>query len=125
MKTAGGNKGMGDPFSPENPEQEKIWQGMLDDIHQQFITAVQTGRGKRLDAVKNPDLFSGRVYTGNEAKKVGLIDDFGSTYSVAREIIKAPEMVDYTVEDDFSKTFGRKFGAEVKQGIKSFDEFSW
>lgn len=125
LKTAGGNKGMGDPFSPENPEQEKIWQGMLDDIHLQFITAVKQGRGKRIDEQKTPDIFSGRVYTGNEAKSVGLVDDFGSVYSVARDVIKAPNIVDYSVKDDFSKAFGRKLGTEVKQGFQSLEEFSW
>lgn len=125
LRTAGGNKGMGDPFSPENPEQEKIWQTMLDDIHGQFISAVQEGRGKRIDIKKTPDVFSGRVYTGNEAKQVGLIDDYGSIYSVSRDVFKAPQLVDYSEKDDFSKTLGRKFGAQVKQGVQSFDEFSW
>lgn len=114
LKTSGSNKGMGDPFSPESPEQAQIWQQMLDQIHGEFIKAVREGRGNRLKEKENPDLFSGRVYTGVQAKNIGLIDDFGSIYSVARDVVKAPELVDYTPEDDLSKLLSRRFGAEVK-----------
>lgn len=118
VKTAGSNKGMGDPFSPETPEQSKIWDEMLTGIHQEFIAAVKKGRGGALKDKQYPDVFSGRVYTGKEARKVGLIDGFGSVYSVARDVVKAPELVDYTPADDFSKILGRRFGAEVKAGIR-------
>ena len=118
QRTAGSNKGMGDPFSPETPEQTAIWQGMLDDIHQQFIKAVRDGRGKRLNEADHPDLFSGRVYTGNEALKTGLIDGLGDIYSVSRDIIKAPELVDYTPADDISRLFSKGVGASVRQGLQ-------
>ena len=71
LKTAGSNKGMGDPFSPETPEQTKIWNAMLADIHGEFIKAVKLGRGSRLKEKENPDIFSGRIYTGIEAKQAG------------------------------------------------------
>ncbi len=118
LKTSGSNKGMGDPFIPESPEQARIWQQMLDQIHGEFIKAVREGRGNRLKEKENPDIFSGRVYTGLEAKNVGLIDDFGSIYSVARDVVKAPELVNYTPEDDLTKLLSRRFGAEVKAKVE-------
>lgn len=118
LKTAGENKGMGDPFSPETPEQNAIWQKMLDDIHQQFINAVKTGRGEKLKWQQHPDVFSGRVYTGTEAKAVGLIDDFGNIYSVSRDVIKAEKMVDYTPKDDFATLLGKRFGTQIRQEVK-------
>ena len=123
VRTAGSNKGMGDPFVPETPEQQAIWQQMLDQIHAEFINAVKTGRGNRLKSAENPDVFSGRVWTGLEAKKVGLIDDFGNIYSVARDVVKAPELVDYTPKDDsLSRLLNRHFGAQVKEGISQITE---
>lgn len=119
LKTAGSNKGMGDPFSPETPEQTKIWDTMLKDIHGQFIQAVKTGRKGRLKDKEHPDIFSGRIYTGSEAKQVGLIDDYGSVYSVARDIVKAPEIVNYTPEDDLSKMLSRRLNAEIKAQVGS------
>ncbi|MDO5687239.1 MAG: signal peptide peptidase SppA [Neisseria sp.] len=125
LKTAGKYKAMGDPFRPETAEENAIWQEMLDDIHGQFIEAVKQGRGERLLWQQNPDVFSGRVYTGTEAKKLGLIDDFGSIYSVSRDVIGAKDMVDYTPQDDFSKTLGRRFGAQIKQGLNTLTAPSW
>ena len=98
---------------------------MLGDIHAEFIKAVKTGRGDRLKEQENPDIFSGRVYTGNDAKKIGLIDDFGNIYSVARDVIKAPDIVDYTPEDKFSKLIGRRLGAEVQQGLQNLGDKTW
>lgn len=117
QRTAGSNKGMGDPFSPETPEQAAIWQAMLDDIHAQFITAVKTGRGERLNEKEHPDLFSGRIYTGREAVNTGLIDGTANIYTVAREMFKAEELVDYTPQEGFSQTFGKNFGVHVRQGL--------
>ena len=125
MKTAGANKGMGDPFSPETPEQNAIWQSMLTDIHKQFVDAVKLGRGKKIDDVKNPDVFSGRVYTGDQGKQVGLVDEFGSVYSVSRDVFKAPEMVNYTPKDDFSTSFGRQFGMQMKSAADTLTLPSW
>ena len=118
LKTAGNNKGMGDPFSPETPEQNAIWQKMLDDIHNQFINAVKTGRGDKLKWQQNTDVFSGRVYTGTEAKNIGLIDDFGNIYSVSRDVIQAEKMVNYTPKDDFATLLGKRFGTQIRQEVK-------
>ena len=118
LKIAGSNKGMGDPFSPETPAQTQIWEKMLTDIHKEFIKSVKLGRGKRLKDQQYSDVFSGRIYTGSEAKEVGLIDDFGSVYSVARDVVKAPELVNYTPEEDFVKILGRHLSAEMETKVK-------
>ncbi|UOO82243.1 S49 family peptidase [Uruburuella testudinis] len=125
LKTAGSNKGMGDPFTPETPEQQAIWTEMLDDIHQEFIKSVKLGRGNRINETQTPDIFSGRIYTGNEAKKVGLIDDYGNVYSVARDVIKAPELVDYTPEDPLSSLLGRRLRAEVEAKVQETLDKNW
>lgn len=119
VRIAGDNKGMGDPFTPEIPEQEAIWQEMLTQVHQAFIQAVRQGRGERLKESEYPDLYSGRVFTGIEAKKAGLIDDFGNIYSVARDVVKAPELVDYTpTEEDLVSLLNRRLGLEVRHIIE-------
>ena len=118
LKIAGSNKGMGDPFSPETPAQTQIWEKRLTDIHKEFIKSVKLGRGKRLKDQQYSDVFSGRIYTGSEAKEVGLIDDFGSVYSVARDVVKAPELVNYTPEEDFGKILGRHLSAEMETKVK-------
>ena len=116
LKIAGSNKGMGDPFSPETPAQTQIWEKILTD--KEFIKSVKLGRGKRLKDQQYSDVFSGRIYTGSEAKEVGLIDDFGSVYSVARDVVKAPELVNYTPEEDFGKILGRHLSAEMETKVK-------
>jgi protease-4 len=96
LATAGSHKGFMDPFSPES-ESDKIYlQTMLDDLHNQFINSVKAGRGNRLK--NDPDLFSGLVWTGDRAVQLGLADDFGSVNDVARDVIKAEDLVDYTVK---------------------------
>ncbi len=125
MKTAGNNKGMGDPFSPETPEQQAIWQQLLDEIHQQFITAVKNGRGKTLTDKADPDVFSGRIYSGTQGLKNGLVDALGSVRSVARNDLKLPT-VKYTVNnDDFSRLLGRGIRGEIKQGMDEISYGGW
>lgn len=99
LYTAGANKGMLDPFLPENPTQLQHVQHMLDMTHQQFIQVVKQGRGDRLQ--DNPDIFSGLFWTGEEALKLGLVDGLGSDTYVAREVVKAEEMVNFTTEKDW------------------------
>ncbi|MDO4434296.1 MAG: S49 family peptidase [Alysiella sp.] len=119
VRIAGNNKGMGDPFTPETPEQQAVWQQMLDQIHAEFIKAVREGRGSKLKENDNPDLFSGRIYTGIEAQKVGLIDDFGNVYTIARDVVQAPELVDYTPQDDdLLRLINRRFGVEISNAIQ-------
>ncbi len=111
MITAGSNKGMMDPFSKENPKQVEMIKGMLDEIHQQFIAVVKEGRGDRLK--DNPELFTGRVWSGEQAIKIGLADGYGTVDSVARDIFKAPDILDYTVKENFAERVAKRFGAEA------------
>ena len=111
MITAGSNKGMLDPFSKEDPKQVEMVQTMLNEIHQQFITVVKAGRGDRLK--ETPDLFSGRVWNGEQAVKMGLADGFGTVDTVARDIFKAPNILDYTMKENFAERVAKRFGAEV------------
>jgi len=92
--TAGSNKDFLDPFKPVNPAEVQHLQGMLDAIHQQFMTAVKQGRGERLK--DNPDLFSGLMWTGEQSVGLGLIDALGSTRYVAEEVIGEKTLYDYT-----------------------------
>jgi protease-4 len=114
LLTAGGNKGMLDPFSPENPQQKAYAQAMLDQIHQQFITVVKEGRGKRLK--ETPETFSGLFWNGEEAVRMGLADGLGNLDYVARELVKAEEVVDYTPRDNVAERLAKRFGASVGEG---------
>ena len=111
MITAGSNKGMLDPFSKEDPKQVEMVQTMLNEIHQQFITVVKAGRGDRLK--ETPDLFSGRVWNGEQAVKMGLADGFGTVDTVARDVFKAPNILDYTMKENFAERVAKRFGAEM------------
>ncbi|WP_206952927.1 S49 family peptidase [Trinickia acidisoli] len=114
LHTSGANKGFFDPFSPDTPAMDAHAQAMLDQIHQQFIDAVRQGRGKRLH--ETPDIFSGLFWTGEKSVELGLADGYGDTGYVAREVIKAPNIVDYTERESISDRIARKFGAAVGAG---------
>ena len=111
LLTAGENKAFLDPFSPMKPSQEKHVKSILDNIHEQFIKAVTTGRGERLQ--KNPEIFSGLVWTGEQGIELGLVDGYGSVLSVSRDIIGAQDLVNYSVQEGFGERLVRKLGAEV------------
>ena len=111
MITAGSNKGMMDPFSKENPQQVEMIKTMIDEIHQQFIAVVKDGRGARLK--DTADLFSGRVWNGEQAVKLGLADGFGTVDTVARDVFKAPDILDYTMKENFAERVAKRFGAEA------------
>ena len=111
MITAGSNKGMMDPFSKEDPKQVEMVKTMIDEIHQQFIQVVKEGRGARLK--ETPDLFSGRIWNGEQAVKLGLVDGYGTVESVARDIFKAPDVLDYTMKENFAERVAKRFGAEA------------
>ena len=96
VMTAGENKAVMDPFAPVQADQRRHVQGMLDEIHQQFIEAVRIGRGERLVEGGNDRVFSGLFWTGEQALELGLIDGFGSPGQVARDVIGIEELVDYT-----------------------------
>ncbi len=111
MITSGSNKGMMDPFSKENPQQVELVRAMLDEIHQQFIAVVKQGRGDRLKEFD--DLFSGRIWSGEQAVNLGLADGYGTVDSVARDVFKAPDLVDYTLKENFAERVAKRFGAEA------------
>ena len=114
LLTAGANKGFLDPFSPQSETQKQYAQVMLDQIHQQFIAVVKQGRGDRLKA--NPDTFSGLFWTGEQAVHMGLADALGSVDYVARDVVKAEKLVDYTNKENIAERFAKRFGAAVGNG---------
>jgi protease-4 len=114
LYTAGENKAMLDPFSPVNERHLKLTQAMLDQIHRQFIAVVKEGRGDRLK--ETPDTFSGLYWNGEEAIRLGLADKLGNLDYVAREVIKAEDIVDYTPRDNVAERLAKRFGASVGLG---------
>jgi protease-4 len=114
LLTAGENKGFLDPFSPQTERHRVHAQQMLDQIHRQFIDVVKTGRGKRLKDA--PELFSGLFWTGQQAVDLGLADQLGNLDFVAREVIKAEDLVDYTRHENFGEKLAKRFGAAIGEG---------
>ena len=104
--TSGENKAFLDPFAPLDERQRQHAQTMLGEIHQQFIDVVRKGRGKRLK--ENPDMFSGLLWTGAKSIELGLSDGYGSVDFVAREVIKAEEIVDYTQKANIAERFAKR-----------------
>ncbi|RFB68885.1 MULTISPECIES: S49 family peptidase [unclassified Herbaspirillum] len=115
LLTAGENKGFLDPFSAQNPKQKEYAQQMLNEIHQQFIDVVRKGRGQRLK--ETPETFSGLFWTGSKAVEMGLADGFGTVDSVARDVIKAEDLVDYTQTEGLPERVLKKFGVAVGSGV--------
>jgi protease-4 len=114
LLTAGENKGFLDPFSPQSDKQKQHALAMLNEIHEQFIAVVRAGRGKRLK--ENPEIFSGLYWTGAKAVEMGLADGFGTVDTVARDIVKAEDIVDYTAHEGLPERVLKKFGASVGAG---------
>lgn len=118
LMTAGENKGFMDPFSPQTARQKSYAQEMLNEIHQQFIEVVRKGRGKRLK--ETPDMFSGLFWSGSKAIEMGLADDIGTVDTVARDVLKVEDIVDYTQHEGLPERVLKKFGASIGSGaIKS------
>ncbi|MBN8757043.1 MULTISPECIES: S49 family peptidase [Variovorax] len=114
LLTAGENKGFLDPFSPMSDAQRAHAQTMLNQIHAQFINVVKTGRGDRLK-LDTPGLFSGLFWSGEQAVEYGLADQLGNVDYVAREVIKADEVIDYTRRDNVAEKLAKKFGASMAE----------
>jgi protease-4 len=114
LLTAGENKGMLDPFSPQNEQHRQYAKAMIDQIHQQFIQVVKDGRGARLK--ETPETFSGLYWNGEQAVQMGLADHFGNLDHVAREVVKAEEVVDYTPRENVAERLAKRLGAGVGQG---------
>jgi len=116
--TAGKNKALLDPFLPEDPEQKRIAIDLVTQIHQQFIAAVREGRGKRLK--ETPDMFSGLIWTGTKSIELGLADGLGGLDYVAREVIHAEDVVDYTQKENIAEKVARRFGAGAMGALLDF-----
>lgn len=117
LLTAGENKGFLDPFSPQNAQHKAHAQKMLSEIHQQFIEVVRRGRGTRLKEI--PGMFSGLMWTGSKSIDLGLADGYGTIDSVARDVLQAEEIRDYTVRKNFAERFAQQFGAQMATGLLS------
>ncbi|QBC44989.1 S49 family peptidase [Iodobacter fluviatilis] len=117
LLTAGANKGFLDPYSPMSQGQRDKAQVMLDEIHQQFIGVVKAGRGNKL--IDNPDLFSGLVWSGAASIKIGLVDALGSVDSVARDVVKAKDIVDFTPRPSYADRLARQIGVSAANKLVS------
>lgn len=115
LLTAGESKGFLDPFSPQNENHKDHAKQMLGEIHQQFITVVRNGRGKRLK--ETPEMFSGLMWSGARSIELGLADGYGTVESVARDVIKAAEVRDFSVRQNFAEKFAKQIGANTAEGL--------
>ncbi len=111
LLTAGEHKALLDPFSPVKPEEKTHVQGLLKEIHQQFIAAVKRGRGNRLK--DDPKLFSGLIWTGSKSVELGLADGIGDDRSVAKEVIGAEKIVNFTPQENFFDRLSRQVGSTL------------
>lgn len=117
--TSGEHKAFLDPFSPLKEEEGEFWGGVLASVHTQFIKVVRRGRGDRLKALpgmNETDIFSGLIWSGEQALKLGLIDGLGSPGFVAREVVGAEEVVDYTVKPSPVEALVKQLGVSVGRG---------
>jgi len=103
-----------DPFSPLGPKQRAFAQTMIDQVHQQFIAVVREGRGARLK--ESPELFSGLFWNGQQAMALGLVDKLGSLDYVAREVVKAETVIDYTPKENVAERLAKRLGASIGAG---------
>ncbi len=115
LLTAGDNKGFLDPFSPQDAKQKAHAQVLLREIHEQFIDVVRRGRGDRLK--DTPELFSGLMWTGSQSVGLGLADGLGTVGSVARDVIKADRIVEFTIRENIAERFARRFRADSTDGV--------
>ncbi|MEK1907736.1 MAG: signal peptide peptidase SppA [Pseudomonas sp.] len=113
--TSGVHKAFLDPFQPQKAEETQFWQSVLETTHKQFIDSVKKGRGDRLKSAEHPELFSGLIWSGEQALGLGLVDALGSASYVAREVIGAKEIVDYTRQDNPLDRFAKKLGTSVAE----------
>ena len=111
LYTAGESKGFLDPFTPQKTADVEHVKELLNSIHQQFISAVQQGRGERLK--DNDNLYTGLVWTGKEGIPMGLADEVGSASYVAREVIGVEEIVEFTEKPDLFKRLSDRIGTAM------------
>lgn len=115
LLAAGENKGFLDPFSPLNEEQKGHAKQMLSEIHEQFIDVVRKGRGQRLK--ETPEMFSGLIWVGQKSIELGLADAIGSAEQVARDVIKAEELVDFTPRENVAERLAKRFGTSMAESL--------
>jgi protease-4 len=118
LLTAGENKGFMDPFSPRNAKHEAFTKAMLGEIHQQFISVVREGRGNRLK--ETPETFSGLFWSGQKSITLGLADELGSMESVARDVIKAENIVDFTTHEGLADRLAKRLGMGMASALPGF-----
>ncbi|MEI7796650.1 MAG: signal peptide peptidase SppA [Methylococcaceae bacterium] len=118
LLTAGSHKAMLDPFTPRKENETIYMQSLLNQVHQQFITAVKNGRGTRLK--ETPDMFSGLVWTGDEGVKLGLVDEFATQNEVAKTLIGAENEVNFTPQEHLMDRIAGRLGASFGQAMSSF-----
>ena len=115
LLAAGENKGMLDPFSPLDEKDKEHVKKLMGDIHQQFISVVREGRGKRLK--ETPEIFSGLIWTGAQSIDLGLADGIGSLDSIARDVVKAEDIVDFSQREGIAEKVARRFGASIASSV--------
>ena len=115
LLTAGENKGFLDPFSPQDERHKDHARQLLGDVHQQFIEVVRKGRGERLK--ESPDMFSGLMWSGSRSIELGLADDLGSVEYVARDVVKAADIVDFTQRQNIAERFAKQLGADLGESV--------
>ncbi|OLS62172.1 S49 family peptidase [Pseudomonas putida] len=115
--TSGEHKAFLDPFQPQKPEETAFWQSVLDTTHKQFIASVKQGRGERLKDKEHPELFSGLIWSGEQAVGLGLVDALGSAGYVAREVVGEKDLVDFTIEESPFDRFSKRLGASVAEHL--------
>jgi protease-4 len=115
--TSGEHKAFLDPFQPPREDEAQFWKTVLETTHRQFIASVKQGRGERLKDAEHPELFSGLVWSGEQALQLGLVDALGNTSYVAREVIGEKELVDFTVKESPLDRFAKTLGASVAEQV--------
>lgn len=122
--TAGDNKALLDPFQPQKPQDVAYLEKLLENTHQHFIDSVKQGRGDRIDVAKTPDLFSGLFWSGDQAKDIGLIDEFGTVRSVARDQLGVETVIDYTRQNDLLDRVTKGLGATIQAQLSEMTNWT-
>ncbi|PSL18875.1 serine protease SohB [Shimia abyssi] len=123
VHTAGKSKSMMDPFKPEKPEDVKRLTALLEQIHASFIRHVKARRGDKLDTV--PELFTGEVWVGREAEKLGLIDGLGHITPVLKEKFgKDVKLRRYGLKRPVWQRFGATLAQDAIAGIEERAEYA-
>ena len=115
--TSGEHKAFLDPFQPQKADETEFWGEVLSTTHKQFINSVKKGRGERLKDAEHPEIFSGLVWSGEQALELGLVDALGSSSYVAREVVGVPRLVDFTQQESPFDRFAKRLGASVAEHL--------